>query len=158
MSESAAAPKPRGRGLVIAGAVIAGISVVITAAACIYFVTGVMESPEAMSMVFVFVLLGWLALATPSWSLGIVLLGIGRQQQRGPVRGHVAAWIIALGSLPLVGFLLSSAVFSGGSGNLELLFYALIVSIPLAIVGSLAAGAWLVWGKPGTSVATPLPT
>ena len=145
MSDVASVPTKPGRGLVIAGGILAGISVAITVATCVYFVTGLIEGPEAMSMIFVFLLLGWLLLATPTWIAGIVLLGLGRQRQRGQVRGYLVAWIIALGGLPLVGMLLMSAASSAGS---QVLFFALIASIPLAIIGSIAAGAWLVWGKP----------
>ena len=109
-------------------------------------------------MVFAFVLVGWLALATPTWTLGIVLLGIGRQRQRGQVRGAIAAWIIALAGLPLVGSLLMGAVSSAGSDGVPVVFIALVVSIPLAIIGSLAAGAWLVWGRPANPTpASPSP-
>ena len=144
-----AAPS-RGRGLVIIGAIITGISLAITLAAVVYFVDGMLTSAEAMSMVFPFLLLGWLALAIPTWALGIWLLGLGRQRQRGAVRGSAVAWIVAIGALPAIGFLLSLAM-GAATGGAAIVFYALIVSIPLMIVLSIAAGAWLVWGKPASA-------
>lgn len=142
---SNAAPS-RGRGLVISGAIITGISLAITLAAIVYFIDGMVRSAEAMSMVFPFLLLGWLALAIPTWTVGILLLGMGRQKQRGVVRGSTVAWIVAVGALPVIGFLLSSAMGAAMGGS-SIVFYALIASIPLMIVLSIVAGAWLVWGK-----------
>ncbi|MGI9196651.1 MAG: hypothetical protein ACR2KE_04240 [Candidatus Nanopelagicales bacterium] len=136
----------RGRGLVVAGAIVTIASLAVTVLAVAYFIAGMGASSEAMSMVFPFLLMFWLLLAIPSWMLGIGLLGAGRQQQRGPVRGHVAAWIVAMAALPVIVLLLILAIVASGSS--PVFFDALLVSIPLMLIASLAAGAWLVWGKP----------
>jgi hypothetical protein len=46
---------------------------------------------------------------------------VGLTQQRGAVKGAVPAWILAVGGMPAIGFLLTA----------------------LALV----SGAWLTWGK-----------
>ena len=46
---------------------------------------------------------------------------VGLTQQRGPVKGAVPAWILAVGGMPAIGFLLT--------------------------VLALVSGAWLTWGK-----------
>ena len=137
------APRNGSRGMVITGGIITGISLLITGAAVVYFVTGVITSPEAMSMVFPFLLLGWITFGLPTWFIGVPVLAIGRSRQRGPVKGATAAWIVALAGLPVVGFLLGSAT----SGSIWV-FYALVVAIPLAIVTMIVGLIWLVWGKP----------
>ena len=73
-----------------------------------------------------------LVLAVPTWYIGVPLLATGRSQQRGPVRRSVLAWVIALVLLPLVFIAMAMPVFM----------------FPLAFVPSVAATAWLVWGKP----------
>ena len=132
-----------GRGLVVSGGILSGLSLVMTGAAVVYFIVGIQDGPEAMSMIFPFLLLGWLTIAGPAWFIGLPLLAIGRSQQRGPVRGATAAWIVALMGLPTVGLLLASAA-SGATW----VFYALIAAIPLSIVAMIGGLAWLVWGKP----------
>ena len=77
---SSQAPAKSGRGLVIAGGIVTGISVTITAVALVYFVTGLITAAEAMSMVFPFLMLAWLFLAVPTWVAGIALLW-GKPQQ-----------------------------------------------------------------------------
>lgn len=135
-----------GRGLVVSGAIITAISLAITTVVAIYFVAGLVSSPQAMSIIFPFLLLSWLALAMPTWIAGIVLLGSGRQMQRGRVRGQAVTWIFAAGSLPVIAVLLVAAITSSITGT-DVTFILLVVSIPLMIVVSIAAGAWLVWGR-----------
>ncbi len=138
-----------GRPLVISGGIITGLSLLVTALAVVYFIHGALTAPEAMSMVFPFVLLGWIILACPTWVIGVPLLAVGRSRQRGPVKGATAAWIVALAGLPIVLFLVGSAI----SGSPEVL-YALVVAIPLAIVSSVVGLVWLVWGAPADGAQT----
>lgn len=135
-----------GRALVIFGGIITGLSLLVTTLAVTYFTHGALTAPEAMSMEFPLVLLGWIILACPTWVIGVPLLAVGRSRQRGPVKGATAAWIVALAGLPLVWFLVGSAI----AGSPELL-YVLVVAIPLAIVSSLVGLVWLVWGPPADS-------
>lgn len=149
-----AGPAPgRGRGLVIAGAILAGLYLVPAIALIAWFVSGLISSPEAMSMVFVFWVFGLLAL-TPLWVGGIAMLGVGRARQRGPVKGATVAWILAIGGLPAIGALLSvtlSLLTSGQDSLGGLAFVAFVVGIPLLTVLALLSGAWLTWGKPRTA-------
>ena len=104
-------------------------------------------------MVFVFWLFALLAL-TPLWIIGIVLLGAGRSQQRGPVKGATAAWILAIGGMPAIGLLLSAVMSLLGAGQDSLsgvAFAALLVGIPVLTVLALVSGAWLTWGRPRTA-------
>lgn len=145
------APPTRGRGLVIVGAILVGIYLVPAFALIAWFVWGLFTSMEAASMVFAFWLVALLAL-TPLWVIGIALLGAGRSQQRGPVRGATTAWILAIGGMPAIGALLSTTVSLAGSESLgSLMFAALIVGIPVLTVLALVSGAWLTWGKPRTA-------
>lgn len=137
-------PQATGRGMVITGSVITVVSLLITGAAVAYFVTGMISSPEAMSMVFPFLLIGWLTFAMPTWFIGVPVLGLGRARQRGPVKGAKAAWVVTLAGLPTVAVLLFLTAASGAS----VAFNSLIVAIPIAIVAMIGGVAWLVWGKP----------
>lgn len=147
-------PQPaRGRGLVIAGAILVVIYLVPALALIAWFLWGLSTSAEAASMVFVFWLFGLLAL-TPLWIIGIALLGAGRSQQRGPVVGATAAWILAVGGMPAIGALLLATFSLLGTGQDTpgaLAFVALVVGIPLLTVLALASGAWLTWGRPRTA-------
>lgn len=136
-----------GRGMVIAGAIIVAIAAILTIVAIAYFAAGMTSSPQAMSMVFPFLLLAWLATATPTWVIGILLLGLGRQQQRGPVRSQGLAWVLAMAALPIISVLLV-LVMSAAMAGTTVVFMALMVSIPVMIVTGFGAGAWLVWGRP----------
>jgi len=141
---------PRGRGLVIAGSILVGLYLLPALVLIAWFVSGLLTSSEAMSMVFVFWLLA-LLLLMPLWIVGIALLGAGRAQQRGPVAGSVAAWVLAIGAMPAIGGLLGltvSAVGAGGDSLAGATFAALVIGIPVLIVLALASGAWLTWGKP----------
>lgn len=160
MTESApmptASPPPqpaRGRGLVISGAILVGIYLVPAVALIAWFVGGLLTSAQAASMVFVFWLFALLAL-TPLWIVGIALLGAGRSQQRGPVTGATAAWILAIGGMPAIGVLLTAvtSLLSAGQDSLGgFAFAALLVGIPVLTVLALVSGAWLTWGKPRTT-------
>lgn len=139
-----------GRGLVIAGAILVGAYLLPAGALIAWFLWGLATSATAASMVFVFWLFGLLAL-TPLWIIGIALLGAGRSQQRGPVQGATAAWILALGGLPAIGALLglTFSLLNTGQDTLGGLgFVALVVGIPLLTVLALLSGAWLTWGRP----------
>ena len=140
----------RGRGLVIAGAILVSIYLVPAVALIVWFLWGLVDAPEAMSMVFIFWIFALLAL-TPLWVIGIALLGSGRSQQRGPVRGATGAWILAIGGMPAIGGLLSLTLSLLTSGQDTLggwAFAAFVVGIPLLTVLALLSGAWLTWGKP----------
>lgn len=140
----------RGRGLVIAGAILVGVYLIPAVALIAWFVWGLATSAQAASVVFAFWLVGLLAF-TPLWIIGIALLGAGRAQQRGPVRGAAAAWILAIGGMPAIGALLAvtfALVNTGQDTVGGLAFVALVVGIPLLTVLSLLSGAWLTWGRP----------
>ena len=145
-------PPTRGRGLVISGAILVVIYLVPAVVLIGWFVWGLFASAQAASMVFVFWLFALLAL-TPLWIIGIALLGAGRSQQRGPVTGATAAWILAIGGMPAIGVLLSAvtSLLSAGQDSLGgFAFVALLVGIPVLTVLALVSGAWLTWGKPRT--------
>jgi hypothetical protein len=136
--------------MVISGAIILSIGVLVTVAALIYVITG-LSTPggdQAMSMIFVFILLGWLFFGAAPWYLGLVLIGLGRRKQRGPVRGEVLAWILACAVYPVVTAQLS--LLMGGTGN-EATFLIFVISIPVLIVVSWVGAALLIWGKPKAS-------
>lgn len=134
----------------ISGAILVVVYLVPAVILIIWFISGLVTASEAMGMVFIFWLFALLAL-TPLWIIGIALLGAGRSQQRGPVTGATAAWILAIGGMPAIGALLS-AVMSLVSSGLDSLsgvaFAALIVGIPALTVLALVSGAWLTWGRP----------
>ncbi|MBM3688065.1 MAG: hypothetical protein FJW80_00130 [Actinobacteria bacterium] len=117
-------PQRPGRGLVIAGAILTGISVLVTVSAGVDSIRA-LTAERTYGIAFFGILLYWTILAAPTWYVGVPLLGIGRTQQRGPVKYSVWAWVVALAVLPVV-----------------------FVATPLASVPSVAAAAWLVWGKP----------
>ena len=140
----------RGRGLVIAGSILVGLYLLPALAMLVWFVWGLVTAPEAMSMVFPFWFLALLVLS-PVWVAGIALLGAGRSQQRGPVAGSVVAWVLALGGMPAIGFLLIATESLLGTVPLAVTsasVVALLISIPLLTVLALLSGAWLIWGKP----------
>ncbi|MFM1966163.1 MAG: hypothetical protein RL134_1888 [Actinomycetota bacterium] len=153
-SPSSHTPAPaeaaRGRGLVITGAILVVLYLIAAIALLVWFLSGLVTSPEAMSMVFPFWLFAFL-MATPLWVGGIAMLGSGRARQRGPVRGAVIAWILAIGGMPAIGVLLTttiSLVTSGLDSLGGVAFAALIIGIPVLTVVALAGGAWLTWGRP----------
>ena len=151
---SSPSPQPaRGRGLVIAGAILVVIYLVPAVLLIAWFLWGLLTSAQAASMVFVFWLFALLAL-TPLWIIGIALLGAGRSQQRGPVTVATAAWILAIGGMPAIGVLLTAvtSLLSAGQDSLGgFAFAALLVGIPVLTVLALVSGAWLTWGKPRTA-------
>lgn len=144
--------RPRGRGLVIAGSILVGLYLLPAVVMIGWFLWGLAAEAGAMGMVFPFWVMALLIL-TPLWVVGIALLGAGRTQQRGPVKGAVPAWILAVGGMPAIGLLLTAAIalLSAGQDSLgEVAFYALLVGIPLLTVLALVSGAWLTWGKTRT--------
>ena len=114
----------RGRGLVIAGAILTVLSLLATIAAAVATVMA-LTAERQYGIAFFGILLYWAILGGTTWYIGVPLLGLGRTQQRGPVKFAVLAWVIALILLPVVA-----------------------LGTVLAAVPSVAAAAWLVWGKP----------
>ena len=136
----------------IAGSILVGLYLLPAVAMIGWFLWGLAAEAGAMGMVFPFWVIALLIL-TPLWVVGIALLGAGRTQQRGPVKGAVPAWILAVGGMPAIGLLLTAAIalLSAGQDSLgEVAFYALLVGIPLLTVLALVSGAWLTWGKTRT--------
>jgi hypothetical protein len=148
---AAEAPVPaRGRGLVIAGAILVIVYLIPAVALIAWFVSALATSAEAASLVFVFWLFGLLAF-TPVWIVGIALLATGRSRQRGPVTGATAAWILAVGGMPAIAILLGIvfSLLNTGQDTLGgIALVALVVGVPLLTVLALLSGAWLTWGKP----------
>lgn len=144
--------RPRGRGLVIAGSILVALYLLPAVVMIGWFLWGLAAEAGAMGMVFPFWVMALLIL-TPLWVVGIALLGAGRTQQRGPVKGAVPAWILAVGGMPAIGLLLTAAIslLSAGQDSLgEVAFYALLMGIPLLTVLAMVSGAWLTWGKTRT--------
>lgn len=135
-----------GRGKVIAGGILLGLAIAVTLAAFVYFWVGYAQSPQAMSFIFIFLVIAWLIVVVPLWFIGVPLIALGRQEQRGPVAGRIAAWVVALGGLPLIGSLMTLAMDVGG-----LVASAFIVSIPVGLIVSLIGAGWLIWGKPAVT-------
>ena len=136
----------------VAGSILVGLYLLPAVAMIGWFLWGLAAEAGAMGMVFPFWVMALLIL-TPLWVVGIALLGAGRTQQRGPVKGAVPAWILAVGGMPAIGILLTAAIalLSAGQDSLgEVAFYALLVGIPLLTVLALVSGAWLTWGKTRT--------
>ena len=149
MSDEQRAPRP-GRVTTVIGGILLGISAVITVIAAVYFVTGMISSPEAMSMVFPFLLMFWIFFAAPTWYLGLLLIGIGRSQHRGPVAWAPLAWILACALFPLISL---QMILLGAVEPSSALFIVFVVSIPVLIIAGFASAAWLLWGKPRTTPA-----
>lgn len=120
----------RGRGLVIAGGILTVLSLIVSIAVAVNWFFLFLD-PNTRGIAYFAGFLALLVLAAPTWYIGVPLLATGRSQQRGPVKRSVLAWIIAMAFLP--------AVFIAGALGALLL---------LAFVPSVAATAWLVWGKP----------
>lgn len=140
-------PRPRGTGLVVTGAVFLGIGILVTVGALAFFISG-MSTPDgdqAMSMIFPFLIMAWIIFGAAPWYLGLVLVAIGRRQQRGPVTGEVIWWIFGCAVYPGVFFQLSLLV--AGVGSVPTLFI-FAVSIPVFILLSWVGAALLIWGRP----------
>jgi hypothetical protein len=146
---------PRGRGLVIAGAILVGLYLVPVVAMLIlrlslWGLAGVMEGEVGIYLIMMFYALVLLA---PLWVVGIALLGTGRSQQRGPVRGAIAVWILAVGGLPVSASLIAVAMWAlCGDASCRAPFYS---ALTIAFVGIavltpvvVASVAWLIWGRP----------
>ncbi|MFM9135436.1 MAG: hypothetical protein ACKOT0_08405 [bacterium] len=134
--EPASKPSPgktRGRGLVIAGGILTVLSVAVCVAAAVNWV--VFLATDEQGIAFFWILVYWFILAAPTWYVGVPLLAIGRSQQRGPVKLSVLAWVIAMALLLFV-------LVATGIGNWQ------FVVFPVSFLPSVAAAAWLVWGKP----------
>ena len=139
--------------LVIAGAILVVLYLIAAIAMLVWFISGLVTSPEAMSMVFVFWLFALLML-TPVWVGGIALLGSGRARQRGPVAGAVIAWILAIGGFPAIGAILMTLISFIPAANDSLVgvaFAVVVIGIPVLALLALLGGAWLTWGKPSAA-------
>lgn len=117
---------------------------------------GVMEGGEGIHLVLLFYSLVLLA---PLWFLGIALLGAGRSKQRGPVRGAIAAWILAVCGLPVSAALIAVAIWAlcGDEGCRATFLSAFTVAfVGIAVLTPVVAAsvAWLIWGKPRTANST----
>lgn len=153
----------KGRGLVISGVLLIALTLIVTfvVAAYILFFDSLVAMGVATGLASVMVPIG-LAIVTPSWFVGVPLLAIGRSRQRGPVKGAVLAWIVALAAVPvalvLLLIVLDASVTAFYAGTAEpvpmWVTYAIIALVPLAIVSAFAAVAWLASGKPARDPAT----
>ncbi len=150
----------RGRGLVIAGAILLGLYLVPVVAILVFalrylidVMRGVMEGGEGILLVILFYSLVLLA---PLWFVGIALIGVGRSKQRGPVRGAVAVWILAVCGLPVSAALIAVAMWAlCGDASCRAPFYSAftIAFIGIAVLTPVvvASVAWLIWGRPRTA-------
>lgn len=114
---------------------------------------GVMEGGEGIYLVILFYLL---VLLSPLWFVGIALLGVGRSKQRGPVRGAIAAWILAVCGLPVSAALIAVAIWAlcgdeGCRARFLSAFTVAFVGIAVLTPVVVASVAWLIWGKPRTA-------
>jgi len=160
-TDPAQVPIPaRGRGLVIAGAILVGLYLipvlailVFTLRYLIYVMRGVVEGGEG---IYLIILAYSLVLLAPLWFVGIALLGVGRSKQRGPVRGAIAVWILAVCGLPVSAALIAVAMWAlCDDASCRAPFYS---GLPIAFVGIalltpvvVASVAWLIWGRPRTA-------
>ena len=149
---ASASPPARGRGLVIAGSIL----VVLYLVPAVVWLAGIawaLIRQQELPMQFLIWFFA-LVILTPVWVVGIALLGAGRSQQRGRVKGAIVAWVVAVGGLPGIAVLIAAANWAGNSGGTAGTGIALTIilsGIPVLSVLGLAAGAWLVWGRPRTA-------
>ena len=150
----------RGRGLVIAGAILLGLYLlpvlailVLTLRYLIYVMRGVEEGGEG---IFLIILFYSLVLLSPLWFVGIALLGVGRSKQRGPVRGTIAVWILAVCGLPVSAVLIAVAMWAfcddaGCRAPFYSAFTIAFIGIGVLTPVVVASLAWLIWGRPRTA-------
>ena len=150
----------RGRGLVIAGAILLGlylipvvVILVLALRYLIYVMRGVEEGGEGIFLIILFYVLVTLA---PLWFVGIALIGVGRTKQRGPVRGAVAVWILAVCGLPVSAALIAVAMWAlcddaGCRAPVDSVFTIAFVGIGVLTPVVVASVAWLIWGRPRTA-------
>jgi hypothetical protein len=150
----------RGRGLVIAGAILLGlyllpvvVILVVTLRYLIYVMRGVEESGEGIFLIILFYLLVLLA---PLWFVGIALIGVGRSKQRGPVRGAIAVWILAVCGLPVSAALIAVAMWAfcddaGCRAPFYSAFTIAFIGIGVLTPVVVASVAWMIWGRPRTA-------
>ena len=151
---------PQGRGLVIAGAILLGlylipvvVILVLSLRYLIYVMRGVVEGGEG---IYLIILAYLLVLLAPLWFVGIALLGVGRTKQRGPVRGAVAVWILAVCGLPVSAALIAVAMWAlcddaGCRAPVDSVFTIAFVGIGVLTPVVVASVAWLIWGRPRTA-------
>ena len=147
----------RGRGLVISGALLIALNLIVTivVAAYLRFFDALVAMGVDTGLGPALIPIG-LAVDIASWFVGVPLLAIGRSRQRGPVKGAVFAWIVALAAvavaLVLLLFIVNASVTAFYAGTAEpvpaWIIYASIASVPLTIISAYAAVAWLAWGTP----------
>lgn len=153
MTEPNAGTHPRlGRGLVITGSIVTGIYLTLAIVLIVWMVDAYIMDGGAAGMVFPYWLFVFIAI-TPAWIGGIILLGAGRTQQRGPVKGAIPAWIIAIGAIPTIPtFALG---FASATDDVQVIaVYAVVYGTPTLPALALIAGAWLTFGKPRTPKTT----
>lgn len=144
-------PRPRpGRGLVIAGSIVTGLYLIPAIALIVWMVDAYIREAGAAGMVFPYWLFVFIAI-TPVWIGGIILLGAGRTQQRGPVKGAIPAWIIAIGAIPTIPIIFAIALTTDTTSQIAA--YALVYGTPALIALAFLAGAWLTLGRPRTPTA-----
>ncbi len=160
-----------GRGLVISGAIVIGLNLFVTIMVAAYLLSfdALVTMGVETGLAPVVIPMG-LTVVIPSWFVGVPLLAIGRSRQRGPVKGAVWAWIVALAAVPVSLFLLllvvdaSLSAYSARTADPVPAWAAnaAVALVPLAVVLAFAAVAWLVWGKPAQPAKSdgpqPLPT
>ena len=149
-TDPAQVPIPtRGRGQVIAGAILVMFYIVPTVVWLVGLGWALIRQQELPIQFLIWFFA--LVLMTPIWVVGIALLGVGRSKQRGRVRGAIVAWILAVGGLPGIIILIAVGNWAGSSGGTAGTGIALAIilsGIPVLSVLALASGAWLVWGRP----------
>lgn len=150
----------RGRGLVIAGAILLGLYLLPVVAVLVFalkylieVMRGVVEGGEG---IYLIILAYSLVLLAPLWFVGIALLGVGRSKQRGPVRGAIAVWILAVCGLPVSAVLIAVAMWAfcddaGCRAPFYSAFTIAFVGIALLTPVVVASVAWLIWGRPRTA-------
>lgn len=145
-----------GRGLVASGALLIALTLITTimVASYLLFFDSLVAMGVATGLGPMLIPIG-LAVVIPSWYVGVPLLAIGRSRQRGPVKGAVIAWIVALAAVPVALILLllvvnaSVTAFYAGTAEPVPVWagYIVIALVPLAVISALAAVAWLARGK-----------
>jgi hypothetical protein len=151
VTEPSTETQPRlGRGLVIAGSIVTGLYLIPAIALIVWIIGAFSMDGGAAGMVFPYWLFVFIAI-TPAWIGGIILLGAGRTQQRGPVKGAIPAWIIAIGAIPTIPIIFAIALTTDTTS--EIAAYALVYGTPVLIALAFLAGGWLTLGKPRTPTA-----
>jgi hypothetical protein len=135
-----------GRGLTIAGAVLLGVYALMSALLLVFLTDGGRHSPldDGLDKVIPLLWTFWI-LALPVWTVGVIMIGRGRQRRRGRVKGARVAWSAALAALPTIVVLfviiIAAAVPFGNAA-----VYLIIACVVVVIVSPIGA-FWLIWGR-----------